>query len=115
VFWSEEDEEFAGLCSEFPGMSWLDKDHQKAFSGIVALVQACLNDLEARHEPIPLPLSKKQYIRYLLLGWAERLRYSKISKIHKYLKVLARQALCRATFLLQLAGKAHPHDAVRSG
>jgi predicted HicB family RNase H-like nuclease len=61
VFWSEEDEEFVGLCSEFPGMSWLDENHQKAFSGIVALVQKCLNDLEARHEPIPPPLSKKQY------------------------------------------------------
>jgi predicted HicB family RNase H-like nuclease len=61
VFWSEEDEEFVGLCSEFPGMSWLDENNQKAFSGIVALVQECLNDLEARNEPIPLPLSKKQY------------------------------------------------------
>jgi predicted HicB family RNase H-like nuclease len=61
VFWSEEDEEFVGLCAEFPSMSWLDEDQQKAFSAIVALVQACILDLAAHNEPIPAPLSKKQY------------------------------------------------------
>jgi predicted HicB family RNase H-like nuclease len=61
VFWSDEDQEFVGLCTEFPGMSWLDEDHQKAFSGIVALVQECIEDLKANNETIPEPLSKKQY------------------------------------------------------
>jgi predicted HicB family RNase H-like nuclease len=61
VFWSEEDEEFVGLCSEFPGLSWLDEDHQKALSGILALVQDCINDLEAHHEPVPMPLTRKEY------------------------------------------------------
>lgn len=61
VFWSEEDEEFVGLCAEFPGLSWLDEDQQAAFSGIVALVQDCIDDLAANHDPIPMPLSKKQY------------------------------------------------------
>jgi predicted HicB family RNase H-like nuclease len=61
VFWSEEDEEFVGLCSEFPGLSWLDEDHQKALSGILALVQDCINDLESHHEPIPIPLTRKEY------------------------------------------------------
>ncbi|NJK52157.1 MAG: type II toxin-antitoxin system HicB family antitoxin [Leptolyngbyaceae cyanobacterium SU_3_3] len=61
VIWSQEDQEFVGLCAEFPGMSWLDADQQAAFSGIVTLVQDCLDDLAAHHEPIPTPLSKKQY------------------------------------------------------
>ena len=61
VFWSEEDQEFVGLCSEFPGMSWLDEDPQQAFTGIMALVQECINDLEANQEQIPVPLTKKQY------------------------------------------------------
>ncbi|NJK52601.1 MAG: type II toxin-antitoxin system HicB family antitoxin [Leptolyngbyaceae cyanobacterium SU_3_3] len=61
VFWSQEDQEFVGLCAEFPGMSWLDADQQAAFSGIVMLVQDCLDDLAAQHEPIPTSLSKKQY------------------------------------------------------
>jgi predicted HicB family RNase H-like nuclease len=61
VFWSEEDREFVGLCSEFPGMSWLDEDPQQAFSGIMALVQECINDLEANQEQVPVPLTRKQY------------------------------------------------------
>jgi predicted HicB family RNase H-like nuclease len=61
VFWSEEDREFVGLCSEFPGMSWLDEDPQQAFSGIMALVQDCINDLESNQEQIPVPLTRKQY------------------------------------------------------
>ena len=46
VFWSEEDQEFVGLCSEFPGMSWLDEDPQQTFTGIMTLVQECINDLD---------------------------------------------------------------------
>ncbi|NJM74764.1 MAG: type II toxin-antitoxin system HicB family antitoxin [Acaryochloridaceae cyanobacterium RU_4_10] len=61
VFWSDEDREFVGLCTEFPGMSWLDEDHQKAFLGIVALVQECIDDLKTHNETIPEPLSQKQY------------------------------------------------------
>jgi predicted HicB family RNase H-like nuclease len=61
VFWSDEDEEFVGLCAEFPGISWLDENQQDAFAGIVALVQECINDLKAHNEPIPIPLTKKQY------------------------------------------------------
>ena len=61
VFWSEEDEEFVGLCTEFPGLSWLDGDQQTAFSGIIQLVQTCISDMEANNEAPPTPLSKKQY------------------------------------------------------
>lgn len=61
VIWSEEDEEFVGLCAELPSLSWLDEDQQSAFSGIVELVQSCINDLASQDEPIPTPLSKKQY------------------------------------------------------
>ncbi|HEY9825031.1 MAG TPA: toxin-antitoxin system HicB family antitoxin [Stenomitos sp.] len=61
VFWSEEDQEFVGLCAEFPGLSWLEEDHQAAFSGIVRLVQDCLDDLKANHEKPPEPLSRKSY------------------------------------------------------
>ncbi|PZO22657.1 MAG: toxin-antitoxin system HicB family antitoxin [Leptolyngbya foveolarum] len=61
VFWSEEDEEFVGLCAEFPGLSWLDENQQIAFSSIIELVQTCVNDLEANNELPPTPLSKKQY------------------------------------------------------
>ncbi|ABW31908.1 type II toxin-antitoxin system HicB family antitoxin [Acaryochloris marina] len=61
VIWSQEDEEFVGLCAEFPSLSWLDEDQQSAFAGIVELVKDCIEDLVAQDEPIPTPLSKKQY------------------------------------------------------
>ena len=38
VLWSEEDEEFVGLCSEFGSLSHLDDTPEKAFSGIRKLV-----------------------------------------------------------------------------
>ena len=61
VFWSEKDEDFVGLCAEFPGLSWLDENQQTAFTGIVNLVQNCIRDLEANRDPVPTSLSKKQY------------------------------------------------------
>ncbi|MEL6490233.1 MAG: toxin-antitoxin system HicB family antitoxin [Cyanobacteria bacterium J06634_6] len=61
VFWSEEDEEFVGLCAEFPGLSWLDESQSETLSGIVSLVQECVDDMAANNEAAPTPLSKKQY------------------------------------------------------
>jgi predicted HicB family RNase H-like nuclease len=61
VFWSDEDEEFVGLCAEFPGMSWLDGEQGTALNGIVQLVQACIDDLVSKGEPIPDPISKREY------------------------------------------------------
>ena len=39
IKWSEEDQEFVGLCSEFPSLSWLAKTPDKAFKGIYKLTQ----------------------------------------------------------------------------
>ena len=61
VFWSEEDEEFVGLCAEFPGLSWLDENQALVLKGIVDLVQECMDDLVANKEPVPEPLSQRQY------------------------------------------------------
>ena len=61
VLWSEEDQEFVGLCAEFPSLSWLDEDQRAAFDGIVQLVSECLGDMESLGETPPEPLSKKQY------------------------------------------------------
>lgn len=61
VIWSEEDREFVGLCAEFPSLSWLDEDQPLALTGIVGLVQNCIDDLASQAEPIPTPLAQKQY------------------------------------------------------
>ena len=66
VFWSEEDQEFVGLCAEFPGLSWLENNQIAALSGIVAAVQACVDDLLSNNEPAPAPISAKQNDREMV-------------------------------------------------
>lgn len=61
VIWSAEDEEFVGLCAEFPSLSYLDKGRIKAFEGITNLVKDVVADMEAENEPIPVPISEKNY------------------------------------------------------
>jgi hypothetical protein len=64
VTWSPEDEEFVGVCAEFPNLSWLDPDQDTAFSGIVALVQSCLDDAQTHEESVPGPPSQSQFSGY---------------------------------------------------
>ncbi|MEM9508976.1 MAG: toxin-antitoxin system HicB family antitoxin, partial [Cyanobacteria bacterium P01_E01_bin.35] len=61
VIWSAEDEEFVGLCAEFPSLSYLDEDNLKALKGITNLVKDIVADLEAGREKIPTPISEKNY------------------------------------------------------
>ena len=61
VIWSEEDQEFVGLCAEFPSLSWLDKDQEAALRGIVALIKDTVADMEAEGEKIPPPLALQKY------------------------------------------------------
>lgn len=59
--WSEEDQEFLGLCAEFPSLSWLDKDRHAAFEGIIGLVKEVVADMEANGEKVPQPIAEKSY------------------------------------------------------
>lgn len=61
VIWSEEDEEFVGLCAEFPSLSHLDRKRTKALDGIVKLVTDVIKDMQKSKEPIPEPLTAKKY------------------------------------------------------
>ncbi|MHA3084171.1 type II toxin-antitoxin system HicB family antitoxin [Acinetobacter sp. ANC 5383] len=61
VTWSVEDNEYVGLCAEFPSLSWLDADQSKAFSGIVDLVAEIVADMISNNEKLPTPLSEKKY------------------------------------------------------
>ena len=45
MIWSAEDNEYVGLCDEFPSLSWLDANQLKAFSGIVNIVADTVNDI----------------------------------------------------------------------
>jgi len=42
VTWSEEDQEYVGLCVEFPSLSWLAGEPEEALAGIREVVAECV-------------------------------------------------------------------------
>lgn len=61
VLWSEEDQEFVGLCAEFPSLSWLQSSLEAALKGIRSLVKSTVKDMTKNKESIPDPISSKKY------------------------------------------------------
>lgn len=61
ITWSAEDEEFVGLCAEFPSLSWLSPTLDGALKGIRKVVGDVVNDMEAAGERIPVPISLRKY------------------------------------------------------
>ena len=61
VTWSPEDEEFVGLCAEFPSLSWLAESHESSLKGIRQLVADVVDDMISNDEKVPEPLSLKNY------------------------------------------------------
>lgn len=61
VIWSAEDEEFIGLCAEFPSLSFLDEEQLEALVGISNLVEDVVLEMEANGEEPPEPLTYREY------------------------------------------------------
>jgi len=61
VTWSEEDNEYVGLCAEFPSLSWLEPSPEEALKGIRKTVAQVVADLEKSGEPVPEPIAVKKY------------------------------------------------------
>jgi predicted HicB family RNase H-like nuclease len=61
VTWSEDDQEYVGLCTEFQSLSWLDKTPEAALKGIREIVQAVIKDMSQSGEEIPEPIACKRY------------------------------------------------------
>lgn len=61
VLWSEEDEEYVGLCAEFPSLSWLSPSPESALRGIRSVVAEVIADMKANGETIPVPLSSHRF------------------------------------------------------
>ncbi len=61
VLWSEEDQEYVGLCAEFPSLSWLAPSPEAALEGIRQLVADVVTDMQANGETPPTPLSTRRY------------------------------------------------------
>ncbi len=61
VTWSEEDQEYVGLCAEFSSLSWLQNNPEKALAGVRKLVKDTVADLLKNKEPVPEPISARKY------------------------------------------------------
>ncbi len=61
VTWSEEDNEYVGLCTEFPGLSWLSKTPESALKGIRNIIVEIIKDMKENGEKIPQPIAHKYY------------------------------------------------------
>ena len=53
VTWSTEDEEYLGLCAEFPSLSWLARTSDEALAGVREMVVGCVEDMRAQGEEPP--------------------------------------------------------------
>lgn len=53
--WSQEDQEWVGLCDAFPLMSWLESDREAAETGIRSVVAEAIEILKAEGQPLPPP------------------------------------------------------------
>ncbi len=61
VTWSDDDNEYVGLCVEFPSLSWLASTQQAALKGIGVVVADVICDMRECHEQIPEPLASKRF------------------------------------------------------
>jgi len=61
VLWSEDDQEYIGLCSELSSLSWLEATPEKALKGIRKLVNECISDMQKNGEEVPTPISTRKY------------------------------------------------------
>jgi predicted HicB family RNase H-like nuclease len=61
VTWSEEDNEYVGLCAEFPSLSWLADTQEAALAGIRDVVKQVIRDMRSSGEDIPQPLATRKY------------------------------------------------------
>ncbi len=50
VRWSEEDEEYVGLCAEFPSLSWLAATPEDALGGIRVVVGDVVADMQTTQD-----------------------------------------------------------------
>ena len=61
VTWSEEDQEYLGLCAEFPSLSWLAQTPEDALQGIREVVSDVIDDMCDQGESIPEPFAARKY------------------------------------------------------
>lgn len=61
VTWSEDDQEYVGLCAEFPSLSWLSTSPEAALRGVRGVVADVVADMKRSREAIPEPLASRKF------------------------------------------------------
>jgi predicted HicB family RNase H-like nuclease len=61
VTWSDDDNEYVGLCAEFPSLSWLARTPETALKGIRKVVADIVEDMRSEGETVPTPIAGKNY------------------------------------------------------
>lgn len=61
VTWSADDDEYVGLCAEFPSLSWLADSQETALKGIRNIVAEVIEDMKGNNEKVPEPIAVKDY------------------------------------------------------
>ncbi len=61
VTWSEDDQEYVGLCAEFPSLSWLSSSPEAALRGIRGVVADVVADLKKSQELVPEPFASRSF------------------------------------------------------
>ena len=61
VTWSADDDEYVGLCAEFPSLSWLADTPEAALKGVRNIVAEVIKDMTVNNEKVPEPIAVKNY------------------------------------------------------
>ena len=61
VFWSAEDGEYAGICAELPGLSWLAKKPEAVLRGVRSVAREAVAILQQDGDPVPEPIASRSY------------------------------------------------------
>ena len=61
VTWLADDDEYVGLCVEFPSLSWLASTPEDALKAIRDIVAEVIEDMKISDEQIPEPIALKNY------------------------------------------------------
>jgi predicted RNase H-like HicB family nuclease len=61
VVWSEDDQRYVGVCTEFPSLSHLASSHDEALDGVIGLVRSMLVDMRTSKEEPPVPLTIRRF------------------------------------------------------
>ncbi|MBF0106431.1 MAG: toxin-antitoxin system HicB family antitoxin [Deltaproteobacteria bacterium] len=61
IMWSKDDNEYVGLCAEFPSLSWLAASPESALKGIRKVVCVVIKDMKKNREPVPEPLASRGF------------------------------------------------------